>query len=321
MPPKIRSFSFDQRNEQIGLAIPSGFIIYECSSGVVVYEAKFPGGGANCLSILSDSNLVAASGDDSLGGFKKSTLILWDCKHDKVIRLIDFECDIDFLIFRSDCLVVVHGEYIDFYDCCDFEIIYTSVNPTPGKHCAALVQSNTLNLCAVPSPSGDNLIISDYHDPGYTLGVIPVQFQKVSFFSFDSSGELLATVLSEGKKIYLWSVLELKLIAKFKRGIHSAKISGIAFDHLSNCMVITTKRGTMHVFSIPNPAEREKTENIKSVRSKFNYDLPKGVDFHCQFDIAGFVLTGITDDGMFKQLRLDIDKGLVVPICDRKLEL
>lgn len=315
------NISFDQRNEQIALATTRGFIIYECASGVVLYEAVFPSGGANCISILTDSNLVAASGDDSKEGFKKSSLILWDCQHDKVARLIDMDDPITALIFRADCLVIVSGDHINFYDCCDFELIYTTINPIPSKFCISLVQSNSLNLCVYPSQDGSNLIVADYHDPGYELGIIPVSFSKVNFFTFDSKGELLATVVNDGKSIYLWSVLELRLIAKFKRGLHSAKVSGIAFDHLSNFFIMTTKRGTMHVFAIPTPAERSNSEKQKSVRSKFNYELPKGADFHCQFDIAGYVITGIADDGTFKQLRLDVEKGIVVPICDRKLEL
>ncbi|KAH0802451.1 autophagy-related protein 18a [Histomonas meleagridis] len=322
MEESRRHISFDQRNEQIGLATSRGFIIYECASGIVLYEAIFPGGGANCLSILSDSNLVAATGDDSLEGFKKSTVVLWDCVNDKVVRLIDLD-DIPIydLIFRADCLVVVHGDHINFYDCCDFELTYTTLNPSPSKFCVTLVQSNSLNLCAIPSPSGNSIIIADYHDPGYTLGEIPVPFSRVNFFAFDSKGQLFATVVNEGRTIYLWSVLELKLIAKFKRGLHSAKVSGIAFDHLSNFFIMTTKRGTMHVFAIPTPAERANSEVKSSIRSKFNYELPKGADFHCQFDIAGYVITGISDDGSFKQFRLDIEKGMVVPICDRKLEV
>lgn len=315
------NIAFDQRNEQIALATKRGFIIYECAGGVLQYEAIFPAGGANCISILTDSNLVAASGDDSKEGFKKSSLILWDCQHDKVARLIDMEEPITALIFRADCLVIVNGAHIDFYDCCDFELTYTTINPIRSKFCVSLVQSNTLNLCAYPSQNGENLIIADYHDPGYELGVIPVSFSKVNFFTFDSKGELLATVVNDGKSIYLWSVLELKLIAKFKRGLHAAKVSGIAFDHLSNFFIMTTKRGTMHVFAIPTPEERKNNEKQKSVRSRFNYDLPKGADFHCQFDIAGYVITGITDDGTFKQLRLDVEKGAVIEVRDRKLEL
>lgn len=316
-----RHISFDQTNEKIALSTNHGFIVYECASGVVLYEAHFPGGGATCLSILSDSNLVACSGDNSPDGFQRNDLVLWNCKKDSVMKLWTLESPIESIIFRADCLIVVHGSHITFYDCRDFELTYTTTNPTPGKFCVALGSSSQYNLVAMPNDKGDGLNIADYHDPGYILGFIPIPFKRINFFAFDPKGELLAIVVDEAKYIQLWSVVELRMIAKFKRGIRSAEVSGIAFDHLSNFFIMTTTRGTMHVFAIPTPAERTQANMDKSIRSKFSYELPKGTDFHCQFDIAGYVITGITDDGIFKQVRLDVEKGTVVPVCDRVLEL
>jgi hypothetical protein len=80
-----------------------------------------------------------------------------------------------------------------------------------------------------------------------------------------------------------------------------------------------TKRGTLHVFAIPPKGERMGDEQ-KGIRSKFSFELPKGTDFRCEFDIAGYVIKGITGDGLFKQFRLDIEKGSVVPIGEQQLD-
>lgn len=306
--------AFDQRNELIGLATPRGFIIFDCTIKNVLYEALFPAGGANCIALLSDSNVVAASGDDSRNGFLKSTVILWECQESKVIRLLDVSDPVEYLYFRNDVLVVVFGSNINFYDCCDFSLTYTTTNPIPHRFCVSLTQSGNYNLVAFPSSKGDELNISDYHDPEQILGSIPIPFSRINYFAFDSKCELLAIVCDEGKTIQLWSVMELKLIAKFKRGFRSAEVSGLAFDHLSNYFIMTTKRGTMHVFEIPS--KKDLKESSKANRSSFSFEMQKGTEFHYQFDNAGYIISGITDDGCFQQLRLDIDKKVIVPLSN-----
>ncbi|OHS95548.1 hypothetical protein TRFO_10438 [Tritrichomonas foetus] len=313
--------SFDQRNEQIGLATGRGFITYELTSGIVLYEAHFPVGGANCISLLSDSNLVALSGDDTPDGFSKQSVVIWDCNNDKVVKTWNVQNPIENLLFRTDCLVVVHGDQINFYDCCDFEMTFTTKIPSPSRCCVALVQSNAISHVAYPSPNGDCLNIADYHDPGYIIGSLPLAFNKISFFAFDSKGELLAIAVDDAKTVQLWSVMELRLIAKYKRGFRGAEINSITFDKLSNFFIMSTKKGTMYVYAIPTPAERNDVNTSKAIRSKFSYEFPKGSNYNYQFDIAGYVITGITDDGTFKQVRLDIDHGTVVNVCDRKLEV
>ena len=313
---KGREIAFDQTNERIGLATATGFIIYDYANGVLLYEAHFPDGGASCLAILSDSNLVACSGDNSPNGFDTRSVVLWNCKKDSVMKLWIVSKPVEAILFRSDCLIVVHGSQISFYDCRDFELTYNTTNPIPGKFCVALGTSSMFNLVAFPSDKGDRLNIADYHDPSYILGAIPIPFNRVNFFGFDAKAELLAVVIDDAKNIQLWSVVELRLLAKFKRGMRASEVSGIAFDYLSNFFVMTTKKGTIHVFAIPD----RNADAQKSIRSKFAFDLPKGVDFHCQFDNAGYVITGITDDGVFKQIRLDVEKCTMIPIYEKKLE-
>ena len=315
----LRQVAFDQTNERFAVATPRGFIIYECANGVLLYEAHFPDGGATCLSILSDSNLVACSGDNSRDGFQTTDVVLWNCDKHSVMKLWTVGDPIESLIFRADCLIVVHGSCITFYDCRDFELMYNTTNPIPGKFCVTIGSSSLYDLVAFPSDNGEGLNIADYHDPSYILGVIPIQFSRINFFAFDPKGEMLAVVLDEGKLIQLWSVLELRVIVTFKRGLRGVEVSGIAFDHLSNFFIMTTKKGSVHVFAIPTPAERS-ADNQKTLKPKFSFDLPKSTEFQCQFDIAGYVVTSISDDGMFKQVRLDVDKGTVVPVCEKLLE-
>jgi hypothetical protein len=314
---QVRTVTFDETHEQIAIATHRGFIMYDSATGCLLYEAKF--GGTSCLALPSDSNLVAVSGDVTAIGFPPIAIVLWDCRLNRASRAWTLDCPIDFLFFLKDCLVAVAGDKILFYDCCTFSLTYTTTNPVPGRVCIDLQSSASLHLAAFPSPDGDCLLIADYRDPAESLGSIPVRANQIRLVKFDRTGELLALVLDEAKQIQLWSVLALRMLGTFKQGRRAAEISGIAFDSLSTFFVATTKRGTLHAFAIP-PAAEWPADGHKAMRAKFSFELSKRTDFCCEFDVAGYTLNGISTDGKFRQLRLDIEKGAIIPVTEKELE-
>ncbi|OHT10358.1 hypothetical protein TRFO_20404 [Tritrichomonas foetus] len=318
----FRHVSFDQRIEQVGVSTNRGFIVFDCSNGVVLYEAKFPDGGANFISILSDSNVVACSGDDSNGGFMKSTVILWDKKEDKVTRLFDLEMDVIGVVLHADFLIAAYGDKISFYNACDFELYCNIKNPTCSLSSFAVVQSISANLVCYSSEEGDSLNISDYHDPNYILATIPFPSARISFTQFSRQGEMIAMVTDEGKTVYLYSLIpKIHLIATYHRGFRIAEVVGLSFDSLCNYFLLTTKRGTLHIFSIPTPSECQQITPTNTIRSKIAGDIAKFTEFTCQFDVAGYMITGITKSGVFKQLRLDVKKSVIVPIQEIDLQV
>lgn len=307
--------NFDQTSEEFGIATAFGFVIYDFLTGKRVYRADFEKGeGANCIALLSDSNLVICSGS---GGLDSKVWIAWDRSSNKIIKRDTMHHRIDGIVFRQDGLVVVAGSDICFYDCYNFSLIHTTPNPAPGRLSVAVSTSPRVCYMAYPSRDGCSLTIADYRDPSYSLGEIPVAGTATSLFAFDPRGELLAIVNNDGTRIQLWSVLELRLVTKFKRGNRSTEVSGIAFGHNSNFLVMTTPRGTMHVFNIPTLAEANR-ELDKSVRSKVSFDIPKGVNFRCQFDIQGCAIVLVSANRIYKRLRLE--KSAVTSVCDKQLE-
>ena len=311
--------SFDQRVEEIGITTNGGFIILDCASGSIVYEEKFPSGGPHCIALLSDSNLIACSGDDSADGFSNHSVILWDRIGHKVLHLFDVKNPISSLIFRADCLIVVNGHIVSFFDTCAFVLLYEITTPIPSTFPVSIVQSLSSYLIAIPSNDGSCLNICHYHDPTYVLGTIPVPFSKISFFSFDRKGELLAIVTDEARNVQLWSVPEISLIASYKRGMRTTVITSIAFDSLSSHFIMTTHRGTLHVFAVPTPKERRAPNYnpTKELRSKFSFEMKK--NFFCQFEKAGFQVVGITDSKKFMQFNINLETEKVEQVLEKDI--
>ena len=320
MEASVRNVAFDQRIEQICISTSKGFAAYDYVSGVILYEARFSKGGADQVALLSDSNLVAASGDGTEDGYKTSTVILWDTNQNmnKVIREIEHSSPVLKIFFNTDALVVVQQNEISFYNTANFLEYHKLPNPTHSADCMSLVQTTSASLMTVPSADGQRLDIIDFHDPSYPLCSINVSCSDISYAALDRQGELIAMGVDGGKSVNLWSLKKKQIIAKYKRGAWSAKVTGIVFDHLSNYFLMTTKRGTMHVFQVP----AQTGGKLQTMRSKYTLDMPKGVDFTCQFDVAGYIITCITSAGQFKKVRLDIEKEEIVAIeGEKKLDL
>lgn len=310
---------FGQRCEEVAITTKGGFFILDCGSGNIVYEAQFPSGGPNCIAILSDSNLVACSGDDSSSGFSKKCIILWDKPQHKVLFLYEVKYPVSSLIFRADILIVANGDLISFFDTCGFQLINEIKTPIQSAHPVSIVQSLTSCLIAIPSEDGSKLDICHYHDPKYVLGSIPIPFSKINFFSFDRRGDLLAIVTDEARIVQLWDVHNLRLIATYKRGMRPTVITSIAFDSLSSNFIMTTHRGTVHVFTVPTPKERKTLSATKELRSKFSYEMKKNTNFFCQFEEAGYQIVGITNTQKFILLGMDLENGTVEQVMEKDI--
>lgn len=313
--------AFDQLMVEFAIPTSKGFVIYEFATGMLIHEGLFPGGGANCLSILSNSNIVAASGDNSRDGFSNKTIVLWDRNDNKVIGLFEVQFPVTQLTLRSDTVIVANGDCISFHDCFDFHEKLVVKNPIPDTFSYAYVLSNSISLTALPASDGKSISIIDYHEPDYVFGSIPIAASKISFISFDRRGELMAVVLDDGKNIQLWSVSELKLVASYRRGMRSCEVTGIAFDSLSSFFVMITRRGTMHAFAIPIPSERATIDPKSPMRSQFSFDMPKNEDFNIEFDLAGYSMTCVTPKGDFKRVVLNIEERGINVIADKKLDM
>ena len=320
MDSGVREVTFDQRIEQIGIATSHGFVTFDYFNGIILYDARFEKGGAEHIALLSDSNLIAASGDGCDGGYPQSTVILWNTEQGQntVIREIQHDSPVLKLYFTADALVVVQQNDISFYNTANFQEYNKIPNSAHNSEVTSLVQTTSASFMSIPSADGNSVQIVDFHDPTYPLCTINFPVSEVSYVAFDRKGELLAMAVDGGKTINLWSVKKKQIIAKYKRGSFSTKVTGIVFDHLSNYFLMTSKRGTMHVFQVPTQIDPK----LQTQRSKYTLDVKKGLDFTCQFDVAGYIITCITSSGLFKKVRLDIEKECIVSIEeDHKLDL
>ena len=304
----IREVSFDQRIEKIGVATNAGFKIFEIAHHIILYEAHFPNGGAKHISILNDSNLVAACDD-------QNNVILWDIEHDNVMKQFSpFSESVEKLLFFSDCLLIVTECHAHFLNTCDFSEYACVDIPAHSACCISMVQSISQTIVILPSADGKCLKVADYHDPEYELGNFAIQVSDINMVQLDREGDFLAMATSGSRNVYLLNIKSLKLVASYKRGLKQSEINAICFDRFSNYFLLSTNTGTLHIFEVPIPGSNVKP--LEQNRSKYSVSFKKGINSWCAFDVAGYLVFGITSTHNLIQLKMNTEKDTVDFIGD-----
>ncbi|EAX89720.1 hypothetical protein TVAG_208220 [Trichomonas vaginalis G3] len=314
MTTLIRQVTFDQVIEKIAVTTKKGFSLYDYTNGLILYHGP---GGFEHIAILSDSNIVVLSGDGSDPKFAKSSVFLWNIETNEIIKTIEHTSNVIGIFFTTDILVVVQEQYITFYNTSNFEQIFNLVNSTGTKDQISIVQTTNLSLITLPSADGKSLNVCDFHDPAYILGTINIPASEVTYAAFDRHAEFLAIVIDSGRSINLWSFDKKQFVSKYKRGTFAAKITGLVFDNMSNYFLMTSSRGTIHVFQVQRIPDPKRA----TIRSKYSLELPKGVDLTCCFDAAGYTINGINSSGQFNKLRVDLEKGMLDLVEEKPIDL
>ena len=313
---EVPCIAFDQRTENVGVAIASGFIIFDTGTGRVTYEATFPKGGASIVALLSNSNIVAAAGDGTPNGFYKNMAILWDKTTDSIACIYDFDEPILEITFLSGCLLVVRNDVVAFCSITESKPLYQVMVYRGRPRSISIVESVSSCLVCLPDQSGNALNIVDYRDPIFLLGRVPVACNRVGATAFTRQGNMLAVVVDEAKLILLYSLTpQVELVARFRRGWRGSEVTGIGFDSLGKMMLMTTTRGSVHIFAVPTPTEMANLASGDAVRAKVVYES----DMKAQFDYAGFEVVGVTNATepqklSLQKLRIDMQTMTAVPL-------
>lgn len=316
----FRCLSFDLENDQIALTYSWGFVVIRASDGVVLQDEKLESGGCDQIAILKNSHFVAVSGDGSNPSFTKSTLIIYDLNKHSVLSRLEHDSIILKIHFLPDVLIVVQEKKITFYSTTCYIKTFECPNSAGKGDVVAVACSVNTTMVTIPSPGGQSLFLCDYHDPGYVLGEIQGLISELCFVAFDKKGELLALVTEQGRFIHLLAVPSMKSIATYKRGMRKAEISCLCFDRSQSYFLLTSNRGTLHIFTVP-PLTTATNSQSQKTKSVFTIYPSKGSDMYCQFESSGLGIIALSRDLTLKRLRVDIEGECVATAAEVQVAL
>ena len=337
---KMLCFAFNQDSSCFCIGTEKGFIIYKASP-LNDYYIRDLNGGIGQIAMFNNSNLVGLVGGGKRPYSALNKLVIWNDATSKPLLEITVDFKIKNIKVKNSLIAIIGKKKIkifyfnsleDIMNYKDIDTINTpdnkngifSMNIDPKKHIIAYPTKNVGEIMIKTYLRKKNS--DDESDTKITskTEAIPAHQSEVTAMSLDPKGEILASVSQKGSLIRLFDTATGAFIKGLRRGNDSADIYSINFDKTSQYVLITSNKGTVHIFNI---GKSKVVKNPKSFLSSLapylnmqNTYLDNEWSFaqyHIKikiFNIANFSgknndIVVLTEDGMYYRAQFNYKGG------------
>ena len=263
---KMLCFSFNQDSSCFCIGTEKGFIIYK-SSPLNDYYIRDLNGGVGLIAMFNNSNLVGIVGGGKRPYSALNKLVIWNDATSKPILEITVDFKIKNIKVKNSLIAIIGKKTIKIYyynsledimNYIDIDTITTpenkngifTMNTDPKKNIIAYLTKNIGEIMIKTyfrkKNSDDE---NDYKIVSKTQSISAHQ-SEVTVMSLDPKGDILASVSQKGSLIRLFDTSTGAFLKGLRRGNDSAEIYSINFDKTSQYVLITSNKGTVHIFNI-----------------------------------------------------------------------
>ena len=263
---KMLCFSFNQDSSCFCIGTEKGFIIYKASP-LNDYYIRDLNGGVGLIAMFNNSNLVGIVGGGKRPYSALNKLVIWNDATSKPILEITVDFKIKNIKVKNSLIAIIGKKTIKIYyynsledimNYIDIDTITTpenkngifTMNTDPKKNIIAYLTKNIGEIMIKTyfrkKNSDDE---NDYKIVSKTQS-IPAHQSEVTVMTLDPKGDTLASVSQKGSLIRLFDTSTGAFLKGLRRGNDSAEIYSINFDKTSQYVLITSNKGTVHIFNI-----------------------------------------------------------------------
>ena len=263
---KMLCFSFNQDSSCFCIGTEKGFIIYKASP-LNDYYIRDLNGGVGLIAMFNNSNLVGIVGGGKRPYSALNKLVIWNDATSKPILEITVDFKIKNIKVKKSLIAIIGKKTIKIYyynsledimNYIDIDTITTpenkngifTMNTDPKKNIIAYLTKNIGEIMIKTyfrkKNSDDE---NDYKIVSKTQSISAHQ-SEVTVMSLDPKGDILASVSQKGSLIRLFDTSTGAFLKGLRRGNDSAEIYSINFDKTSQYVLITSNKGTVHIFNI-----------------------------------------------------------------------
>lgn len=244
---KILYLSFNQNYSCISCGTTDGFVIYNIDPFKIRYQQKF-GKGIGIAEIFYTSNLIAlvGGGDDPM--YSTNKLVIWDDYQGKKIADIDAEHRILGIKFNKECFAIICQNSVKLYQFRDMKfLLKIETHDNPNGVCA-LSTNEQSPVIVTPGIKTGYINITNY--ASNTSKSFKCADHPIYIMSLNDDATKIATSSTLGTLIRIFDLPTQTKFREVRRGSDSCEIYGIHFSKDSKCLVVTSSKNTVHVFSL-----------------------------------------------------------------------
>lgn len=264
--------SFNQDFTCFVVGTENGFRVYSTDPFRLTFRRDFEEDdkGIGVIAMLFRTNILAFSGGGPRPRFQPHKVVLWDDRQARSIAELSFNSPVKSIKLRRDLVVVAVEKKVYVYGFRSlslFDSIETISNPK--GLCCLSIGSDRVVLVTPGMQKGRALVIfyprsfGESHAPTARekTTIIAAHESVVSCMTTDTNGLMLATASEKGTILRIWDTSREgagEKLQEMRRGADRAEIHSMTFSNNGEFLVVSSDKGTVHIFSIkPGPEGRE----------------------------------------------------------------
>jgi WD40 repeat protein len=273
--PHVLYIGFNQDFGCFSVGTNTGFRIYNCDTFRESFVRDLDGP-IGIVEMLFHCNILALVGGGKTPGLTPTKVMIWDDNQLMAIGEIAHRSEVRSVKLRRDKIVVCLDQNVYLYNF-DLQMIRkydTAQNP---KGIVGLSPSPNGSVLCCPSIQKGHVRVADL-----TTGkedFIAAHESPLSYIAINHDGSRIATASEKGTIIRVYNTKpgngkQPVLMKEVRRGTHYTEIYSISFSMDSRFIVVSSGRGTIHIFDlgaadVPMPTEEESAE--KNRKSTFGF--------------------------------------------------
>lgn len=260
--------SFNQDFTCFVVGTENGFRVYSTDPFRLTFKRDFTEEetGVGVISMLYKTNILAFSGGGAKPRLQPHKVVLWDDRQARSIAELSFNAPVKSVKLRRDLVVVAVEKKVYVYGFRNlslFDSIETVSNPK--GLCCLSVGTDRVVLVTPGMQKGRALVIfyprsfGESHAPTARekTTIIAAHESVVSCMATDMNGLMLATASEKGTILRVWDTSRDgagEKLQEMRRGADRAEIHSMSFNCNGEFLVVSSDKGTVHIFSIrPSP--------------------------------------------------------------------
>lgn len=264
--------SFNQDFTCFVVGTENGFRVYSTDPFRLTFKRDFSDEemGIGVIAMLFRTNILAFSGGGAKPRLQAHKVVLWDDRQARSIAELSFNGPVKSIKLRRDLVVVAVEKKVYVYGFRNlslFDSIETVSNPK--GLCCLSVGSDRVVLVTPGMQKGRALVIfyprsfGESHAPTARekTTIIAAHESVVACMATDMNGLMLATASEKGTILRVWDTSRDgagEKLQEMRRGADRAEIHSMTFNGSGEFLVVSSDKGTVHIFSIkPGPEGRD----------------------------------------------------------------
>eukprot|EP01105_Mastigella_eilhardi_P012876 TRINITY_DN2935_c0_g1_i2.p1 TRINITY_DN2935_c0_g1~~TRINITY_DN2935_c0_g1_i2.p1 ORF type:complete len:364 (-),score=99.85 TRINITY_DN2935_c0_g1_i2:120-1148(-) len=259
-PEHVLYIGFNQDQTCFAVGTTTGFAVYTCDPLKERFRRDF-GKGIGIVEMLFRCNILALVGGGPNPYFPKQKVQIWDDFQARCLAELEYRTDVKAVHLLRERIIVVLDAKVYIYNFSDLQLIrQLDTVPNPKGLCALSSSERPIIACLgakLGQVHTDELYGRSSHD-------IQAHTGPINTLSLSLDGKLLATTSEKGTLVRIWDTATGEARKEVRRGSGEAAIHSVNFSYNPDpsAIVLTSDKGTCHVFAIADAAMQNKTSTF-----------------------------------------------------------